>query len=149
MVLHLEPQGILFAEIKFVNPSIQPRKPKLKRQKVFERQRGQSILPEMIKKADGQTDKTATNVWTANNYRKPFDWKALLPTAGKNITRPVQIGIDVATWGRLLRHNLPTSQNADQGIPINNAANASHKSITNNSSGILDNNEESIGEWVS
>ena len=44
MVLHLEPQGILFAEIKFVNPTIQPRKPKLKRQKVFARQRGKFFL---------------------------------------------------------------------------------------------------------
>jgi protein kinase N len=32
--LHLEPQGILFAEIKFVNPLIS-RKPKLQRQKLF------------------------------------------------------------------------------------------------------------------
>ena len=36
--LHLEPKGILFAEIKFVNPMIS-RKPKLQRQKLF-KQRG-------------------------------------------------------------------------------------------------------------
>ena len=72
MVLHLEPQGILFAEIKFITPTIQPRRPKLKRQRVFERHKG------------------------------------------KNISRPTQIGIDVATWGRLMRHNLPFNQCADQ-----------------------------------
>ncbi|KAI1289388.1 Serine/threonine-protein kinase N2 [Halotydeus destructor] len=34
IALHLEPQGILFAEIKFINPMIS-RKPKLQRQKLF------------------------------------------------------------------------------------------------------------------
>lgn len=42
MTLHLEPQGILFAEIKFFNPMIS-RKPKLQRQKLF-RQKGKNFL---------------------------------------------------------------------------------------------------------
>ncbi|CAG2120026.1 unnamed protein product, partial [Medioppia subpectinata] len=42
IALHLEPQGILFAEIKFVNPMIS-RKPKLQRQKLF-RHKGKNFL---------------------------------------------------------------------------------------------------------
>ncbi|RWS04375.1 serine/threonine-protein kinase N2-like protein [Dinothrombium tinctorium] len=42
MALHLEPQGILFAEIKFLNPMIS-RKPKLQRQKLF-RHKGKNFL---------------------------------------------------------------------------------------------------------
>jgi len=91
MVLHLEPQGILFAEIKFINPSIQPRRPKLKRQKVFERHKG------------------------------------------KNITRPMQIGIDVATWGRLMRHNLPFNQCVDQVTTLSPSSGPGTPSIADES----------------
>nr|XP_039270469.1 serine/threonine-protein kinase N2-like isoform X1 [Styela clava] len=42
MALHLEPQGILFAEVTFSNPKIE-RKPKLQRQKIF-RNKGKSFL---------------------------------------------------------------------------------------------------------
>ncbi|CAG2162638.1 unnamed protein product [Oppiella nova] len=42
IALHLEPQGILFAEIKFLNPMIS-RKPKLQRQKLF-RHKGKNFL---------------------------------------------------------------------------------------------------------
>ncbi|XP_037073894.1 serine/threonine-protein kinase N2-like [Pollicipes pollicipes] len=68
MALQLEPQGLLFAEIKFLNPMIS-RRPKLQRQ------------------------------------RKIFKHK------GKTILRPKQMNINVATWGRLMRRDLP----ADQG----------------------------------
>lgn len=64
MALHLEPKGLLFAEIKFLNPMIS-RKPKLQRQ------------------------------------RKIFKHK------GKNFLRPNQMNINVATWGRLLKHAMP------------------------------------------
>jgi hypothetical protein len=44
MAIHLEPQGILFAEIKFVNPLIRPR-PKLRRQqKLFTKRKGKDLL---------------------------------------------------------------------------------------------------------
>jgi hypothetical protein len=44
MAIHLEPQGILFAEIKFVNPLIRPR-PKLQRQKkLFTKRKGKDLL---------------------------------------------------------------------------------------------------------
>lgn len=42
IALHLEPQGIFFAEIKFLNPMIS-RKPKLQRQKLF-RHKGKNFL---------------------------------------------------------------------------------------------------------
>lgn len=44
MAIHLEPQGILFAEIKFINPLIRPR-PKLRRQqKLFTKRKGKDLL---------------------------------------------------------------------------------------------------------
>lgn len=44
MAIHLEPQGILFAEIKFINPLIRPR-PKLQRQKkLFTKRKGKDLL---------------------------------------------------------------------------------------------------------
>lgn len=43
IALHLEPQGILFAEFKFTNPSIITAKPQLKRQKLF-RQKGNNFM---------------------------------------------------------------------------------------------------------
>jgi serine/threonine protein kinase len=44
MAIHLEPQGILFAEVKFVNPLIRPR-PKLQRQqKLFTKRKGKDLL---------------------------------------------------------------------------------------------------------
>ena len=43
MAIHLEPQGILFAEVKFVNPLIRPR-PKLRRQqKLFTKRKGKTF----------------------------------------------------------------------------------------------------------
>ncbi len=43
MAIHLEPQGILFAEIKFINPLIRPR-PKLRRQqKLFTKRKGKDL----------------------------------------------------------------------------------------------------------
>ena len=43
MAIHLEPQGILFAEVKFVNPLIRPR-PKLRRQqKLFTKRKGKKF----------------------------------------------------------------------------------------------------------
>eukprot|EP00095_Tigriopus_kingsejongensis_P010801 maker-scaffold1931_size24754-snap-gene-0.10 protein:Tk10801 transcript:maker-scaffold1931_size24754-snap-gene-0.10-mRNA-1 annotation:"protein kinase n" len=44
MALQLEPQGVLFAEIKFLNPLI-TRKPKLKRQRMIFRQQGKIPRP--------------------------------------------------------------------------------------------------------
>ncbi|GAB6021882.1 hypothetical protein CHUAL_006048 [Chamberlinius hualienensis] len=64
MALYLEPQGLLFAEIKFLNPMIS-RKPKLQRQ------------------------------------RRIFKHKA------KNLLRPNQMNINVATWGRLMKLAVP------------------------------------------
>lgn len=44
MAIHLEPQGILFAEITFLNPSLS-RRPKLQRQrKIFPKHKGKDIL---------------------------------------------------------------------------------------------------------
>lgn len=44
MAIQLEPQGILFAEIKFINPLIKPR-PKLRRQqKLFTKRKGKDLL---------------------------------------------------------------------------------------------------------
>ncbi|VDI69908.1 serine/threonine-protein kinase N2-like isoform X1 [Mytilus galloprovincialis] len=44
MAIHLEPQGILFAEITFVNPTLS-RKPKLQRQrKIFPKHKGKNFL---------------------------------------------------------------------------------------------------------
>ncbi|KAK3087214.1 hypothetical protein FSP39_003180, partial [Pinctada imbricata] len=44
MAIHLEPQGILFAEITFLNPTLS-RKPKLQRQrKIFPKHKGKNIL---------------------------------------------------------------------------------------------------------
>ena len=69
--LPLEPQGILFSEIKFLNPMIS-RKPKLQRQKLFRHK-------------------------------------------GKNILRPNQMNINVATWGRLMKRAFPQAT-GDAGI---------------------------------
>ncbi|XP_036367855.1 serine/threonine-protein kinase N2 isoform X4 [Octopus sinensis] len=44
MAIHLEPQGILFAEITFLNPTI-PRRPKLQRQRrIFPKHKGKTFL---------------------------------------------------------------------------------------------------------
>ncbi|CAG7837284.1 unnamed protein product [Allacma fusca] len=67
MALQLEPQGLLFAEIKFLNPMIS-RKPKLQRQKkIFKQQ-------------------------------------------GKNVPRPTQMNINVATWTRLIKRSTMPNQ---------------------------------------
>merc|ERR1719187_3232744 len=71
MALQLEPQGILFAEIKFLNPLI-TRKPKLRRQRKIFRQQGK-------------------------------------------MPRPEQMNINVATWGRLLKKNIPLANKNDLG----------------------------------
>merc|ERR1719187_1003196 len=47
MAIQLEPQGILFAEIKFLNPLI-TRKPKLRRQRKIFRQQGKMPRPEQM-----------------------------------------------------------------------------------------------------
>ncbi|XP_064648701.1 serine/threonine-protein kinase N2-like isoform X2 [Lineus longissimus] len=69
MVVHLEPQGIIFAEVTFINPTIS-RKPKLKRQR--------KIFPKH---------------------------------QGRNVYRPGQMNINVATWGRLMKRAFPQSCN--------------------------------------
>ncbi|XP_067631282.1 serine/threonine-protein kinase N isoform X7 [Eurosta solidaginis] len=76
MALQLEPQGLLFAEIKFLNPMIS-QKPKLRRQRmIFNKQQV------------------------------------------KNIPRAKQMNINVATWGRLLKRNTPSTSNlANEGTP--------------------------------
>lgn len=67
MCLALEPQGTLFAEITFFNPSIE-RRTKLRRQRrIFAKQKGINFL------------------------------------------RPNQMNINVATWGRLMKRHVPTS----------------------------------------
>jgi len=43
MMINLEPQGILFADIKFINPLIKLR-PKLRRQKLFTKHKGKDLL---------------------------------------------------------------------------------------------------------
>ncbi|XP_074655904.1 serine/threonine-protein kinase N2-like isoform X2 [Tubulanus polymorphus] len=74
MVLCLEPQGVLFVEIAFLNPTIS-RKPKLQRQrKIFPKHKG------------------------------------------KNVFRPGQMNINVATWGRLMKRALPQSCNDPNAI---------------------------------
>jgi len=67
MALQLEPQGLLFAEIKFLNPLI-TRKPKLRRQQRIFREQGK-------------------------------------------VPRADQLNINVATWGRLLKKNIPLTKN--------------------------------------
>ncbi|CAF1634503.1 unnamed protein product, partial [Adineta ricciae] len=43
MIIHLEPQGVLFADIKFINPLVKPA-PKLKRQKkLFTKRKGKNL----------------------------------------------------------------------------------------------------------
>jgi hypothetical protein len=71
MAIQLEPQGLLFAEIKFLNPLI-TRKPKLRRQRKIFRQQGK-------------------------------------------MPRPEQMNINVATWGRLLKKNIPLANKSDLG----------------------------------
>lgn len=68
MALHLEPQGILFAEIKFIDPMVY-RASKLQRQKLFRHK-------------------------------------------GKNILRPSQMNINVATWGRFIKR-IPQANSSD------------------------------------
>lgn len=69
MALHLEPQGILFAEIKFIDPMVY-RASKLQRQKLFRHK-------------------------------------------GKNILRPSQLNINVATWGRLIKRAVPQAASSE------------------------------------
>ncbi|XP_021947882.1 serine/threonine-protein kinase N isoform X4 [Folsomia candida] len=101
MALQLEPQGLLFAEIKFLNPMIS-RKPKLQRQrKIFKQQ-------------------------------------------GKNVPRPTQLNINVATWGRLIkRSNQIPPPPYTPGTPTHNQSisgpNASSQ-ISSQQSNILNNN---------
>ena len=47
MALQLEPKGLLFAEIKFLNPMI-TRKPKLRRQRKIFRQQGKMPRPDQV-----------------------------------------------------------------------------------------------------
>ena len=47
MTLHLEPQGILFAEIRFTNPTI-AKKPKLQRQKLFHHKEKNFLRPNQL-----------------------------------------------------------------------------------------------------
>ncbi len=44
MAIHLEPQGILFAEVKFVNPLIRPRPNLRRQQKLFTKRKGKDLL---------------------------------------------------------------------------------------------------------
>ncbi|RNA15217.1 Serine threonine- kinase, partial [Brachionus plicatilis] len=44
MAIHLEPQGILFAEIKFLNPLIKPRSKLKRQQKLFTKRKGKDLL---------------------------------------------------------------------------------------------------------
>lgn len=44
MAIHLEPQGILFAEIKFINPLIKPRSKLKRQQKLFTKRKGKDLL---------------------------------------------------------------------------------------------------------
>lgn len=101
MALQLEPQGLLFAEIKFLNPMIS-QKPKLQRQRmIFNKQQV------------------------------------------KNIPRAKQMNINVATWGRLLKRNAPSSTHLDSGIATANRTRDSESSISRTpSSGTIDQEPE-------
>ncbi|XP_067941075.1 serine/threonine-protein kinase N2-like [Watersipora subatra] len=74
MPIELEPKGILFAEIYFLNPTIS-RRPKLKRQIMFPKHKG------------------------------------------KNTLRPQQLNINVATWVRLMKRDVPQQQNTPSAPP--------------------------------
>lgn len=78
MALHLEPQGILFAEIKFIDPMVY-RASKLQRQKLFRHK-------------------------------------------GKNILRPSQLNINVATWGRLIKRAVPQGASSESFSSSSNIA---------------------------
>ncbi|XP_036330723.1 serine/threonine-protein kinase N isoform X5 [Rhagoletis pomonella] len=97
MALQLEPQGLLFAEIKFLNPMIS-QKPKLRRQRmIFNKQQV------------------------------------------KNIPRAKQMNINVATWGRLLKRNTPSSSHlAAEGTPRGNSRDSESPISRSPSSGTID-----------
>ncbi|XP_053966345.1 serine/threonine-protein kinase N isoform X5 [Anastrepha ludens] len=97
MALQLEPQGLLFAEIKFLNPMIS-QKPKLRRQRmIFNKQQV------------------------------------------KNIPRAKQMNINVATWGRLLKRNTPSSSHlATEGTTRGNSRDSESPISRSPSSGTID-----------
>ncbi|KAI8127524.1 Serine/threonine-protein kinase N [Lucilia cuprina] len=107
MALQLEPQGLLFAEIKFLNPMIS-QKPKLQRQRmIFNKQQV------------------------------------------KNIPRAKQMNINVATWGRLLKRNAPSTSNLAGGKISNPARESSESPISRTpSSGTINQEPEPYSPGV-
>jgi len=88
MALELEPQGLLFAEIKFLNPMI-TRRPKLRRQKKIFRQ-------QVMKRPDQLNINVAT--W-GRLLKRNLNFQKSLPLDGSNSTRSESVVSHHATTG--------------------------------------------------
>merc|ERR1719192_2268205 len=87
MALQLEPQGLLFAEIKFLNPMI-TRRPKLRRQKKIFRQQGKMPRPEQLN----------INVATWGRLlKRNLNFQKSLPLDGSSSTRSESVSHHAST----------------------------------------------------
>merc|ERR1719228_3179935 len=87
MALQLEPQGILFAEIKFLNPLI-TRKPKLRRQRKIFRQQGKMPRPDQLN----------INVATWGRLlKRNLNFQKSLPLDGSSSTRSESVSHHAST----------------------------------------------------
>jgi len=115
MALQLEPQGLLFAEIKFLNPLI-TRKPKLRRQRKIFRQQGK------MPRADQMNINVATwgrllkkNINMKNNLGQDQRGLETDPMAGF-VPRPTRLDFDSDGQSSVLE-DLPVSEKRPLSVP--------------------------------
>jgi len=115
MALQLEPQGLLFAEIKFLNPLI-TRKPKLRRQRKIFRQQGK------MPRADQMNINVATwgrllkkNINMKNNLGQDQRGLEADPMAGF-VPRPTRLDFDSDGQSSVLE-DLPVSEKRPLSVP--------------------------------
>jgi len=118
MALQLEPQGLLFAEIKFLNPLI-TRKPKLRRQRKIFRQQGK------MPRADQMNINVATwgrllkkNInMTKSNLVQEQRSQEMDPMAGF-VPRPTRLDFDQSSDGQSsVLEELPVSEKRPLSVP--------------------------------
>ncbi|KPP60207.1 serine/threonine-protein kinase N2-like, partial [Scleropages formosus] len=99
--LQLEPQGMLLAEVTFINPVIE-RPPKLQRQRrIFPKEKGQRHHHH----CDAGLHRQSTQLNGCGRSQDCSSDPFLSP--GKNFLRASQMNISLATWGRLVMSVLP------------------------------------------
>lgn len=138
MTLHLEPQGILFAEIRFTNPTI-AKKPKLQRQKLFHHKEKnflrpnqlanvatwgrliKRVLPQAIYSTESAPTTLVTNGTNLNNQQ-----------ADKQATKAVDQQPAKDDGHSNNGHNLSSSNLSSSNLSSSNLANSVANSVANN-----------------